>query len=586
MQGYSNRDVLLTLIGGHFMDKAVSAVKQKKTLRGTGDNWDLTVRAHHIRSSAQNKDLHLFASNLYINRTSFITFDNKSPLDDILTCPRNTFTLNQNDIKMLRENFMVLIGRICTKFCKSFQFFSDVLPDHITHRFSKEMAHQSIVIPLPILNADEKKYDDCVCILRAYENWIYEVYEQANLLNHIEDAQLPSNSAQQNESGADPLADVAVLFGGDQLTRVRFAGAKDLLAGAHTPADRFEHCSPFKPAMWHTKASLLQYSYHLLYSAQSSSEKGTLKYFREKYNRKNATPSKVLDSYEGSEELFISAGKAYIVTALIHFFGMKSVEDIPTKNMFPRNISNADASNKMSYFEKVIGDFVDQYVFQGLTNSESDDFIKNYALCFIYLTLTVLQMKDTAAEGDGDRNLLNQKLLLTVFKSLGSYSKYAIEMFNSVAQMEVMLTARRAEEFKWGFFTNWNGGEGRNIEDDLVQEICNRLSKEVVQRMGANKTIYSISKACKAIGGIKMIVEQFYRSAHIHKVSGKHAVRSSTDDEYDMIKELQLLNPFQHVQGRKHNSFLHVKRSPLLYLNIVEFHKWIEKHRKKLATRQ
>ena len=42
-----------------------------------------------------------------------------------------------------------------------------------------------------------------------------------------------------------------------------------------------------------------------------------------------------------------------------------------------------------------------------------------------------------------------------------------------------------------------------NIEDDLVQEICNRLGKEIVQRMGANKTIHSISKACKAVGGIK-----------------------------------------------------------------------------------
>ena len=33
--------------------------------------------------------------------------------------------------------------------------------------------------------------------------------------------------------------------------------------------------------------------------------------------------------------------------------------------------------------------------------------MKNYALCTIYLTLIMLQLKDTTAEADGDRNLIN-----------------------------------------------------------------------------------------------------------------------------------------------------------------------------------
>ena len=457
--------------------------------------------------------------------------DNISPLNDILTCPRSIFTLGKYEIQVLKENFKVLVARICINFCKKFKFLDDVVPKHIKHRFSSEMAKQSMIIPLPILDADEKKYSDCVRILEAYEKWIYEVYKKADALNQegikdplpsnsdrasvknplppnsgcnsVQDPlpsnldrdgvqdQLPSNSdwdgvqdplpsnsvwdgvedpsqsTTDNGGVKDPvqcidlLDNVVVSFGGDQLTRIRFDGAKDLRAGAHTPADRFEHCSPFKPAMWHTKASLLQYSYHMLYDAKSCSEKGTLKYFREKYNRKNATPNKVLDSYEGSEELFLSVGRAYIVAGLLDFFGMKSVDEMPKKNKFESNIAKADASAKKSYFDKAIGDFVDHYVFKGLPGNDDDDFVKNYALCSIFLTLVVLQMKDTASEGDGDRNLVNQKLLLTIFKSLGTYSKYAIEMFHSIAEMEVMLTQQRSEEYKWFFFSNWKGGQGK-----------------------------------------------------------------------------------------------------------------------------
>jgi len=49
-----------------------------------------------------------------------------------------------------------------------------------------------------------------------------------------------------------------------------------------------------------------------------------------------------------------------------------------------------------------------------------DDYFKNYALCFIFLAILVMQTKDTAAEGDGSRNLISQKLLLSVFKSMGA----------------------------------------------------------------------------------------------------------------------------------------------------------------------
>ncbi|CAH3190469.1 unnamed protein product [Porites lobata] len=195
--------------------------------------------------------------------------------------------------------------------------------------------------------------------------------------------------------------------------------------------------------MWHTKASLLQYTYSFLHKAESVNQIGTLKYFREKYNRRNATPSKVLDSYEGSEELFLSVGKAYIITAVLNFFGMSDLEDTPSLHKFPQNIARETTENKKKYFDDAFGKFIDKFLLQKVNANDfyNDDYVMNYALCCIFLAVLVMQMKDTAAEGDGNRNLINQKLLLSC-----------------------LLTPRLSEQFKWGFFVNWRGGFGRNIK--------------------------------------------------------------------------------------------------------------------------
>ena len=88
-----------------------------------------------------------------------------------------------------------------------------------------------------------------------------------------------------------------------------------------------------------------------------------------------------------------------------------------------------------------------------------------------------MQLKDTCAEGDGDRNNLDKKRLLLYFKSSNSFTKYSIEMFTSIAQIEAIVSEEMAEHLTWGRFVNWHGGEGKNIGNDAAQEICNDSPK-------------------------------------------------------------------------------------------------------------
>ena len=60
--------------------------------------------------------------------------------------------------------------------------------------------------------------------------------------------------------GVDPLQGLQCSFGGDQLTRVRAAGAADLRAGNDNATARFEHLKPFICEKFHTRASFVQVS--------------------------------------------------------------------------------------------------------------------------------------------------------------------------------------------------------------------------------------------------------------------------------------------------------------------------------------
>ena len=199
------------------------------------------------------------------------------------------------------------------------------------------------------------------------------------------------------------------------------------------------------------------------------------------------------------------------------------------------------------------------------------------------MTVFLMQMKDTCAEGDGERNDLNMKRLLLYFKSHSSFSKYAIEMFTAIAQRKALLSEEMAHRIRWGRFVNWVGGKGKNIECDTAQEICNRVCKNIVLGMGANKTSAAIVRASKSAAGVEQILTQFDSETGVCKKSSAHTSRSSHADEDIMIKDLKSFQPLSILPGRCHEHFKDIKSSPLEGMNMEKFCNWLDEHKKNLA---
>ena len=210
-------------------------------------------------------------------------------------------------------------------------------------------------------------------------------------------------------------------------------------------------------------------------------------------------------------------------------------------------------------------------------------FDRFYGLNMIELAVFLMQLIDTCKEGDGLRNNINKKRLLLYFKSSNSFHNYSLEMFTSIAQIEALVSEEMAHRLTWGRFVNWHGGKGRNIACDMAQEICNRVSKDVVKAMGPNKTQKAMERASKAAAGVEQIVNRLNTVSDVKRVSQAHIHKSAKEDEVMMVQDLRMIKPFERKPGRKHAHFDKIQAMPTSGLDMKILFIWLEKHKKKIA---
>ena len=318
----------------------------------------------------------------------------------------------------------------------------------------------------------------------------------------------------------------------------------------------------------------------------SGRENGTLRYFREKLQRRNVTQD--VKHYEDCEQLFISVGRSFTIEALIQFFNMENKDGRPTKNRPPYHILDV-GDHKRQYFHSVLDKFIDHFLLlpSPVPNGDEDfnpeeDFVSNYSLCLLKYFFILVDFKDAVKEGNGERLATLHKVLLPHFKSLPGFNAYAIEMLISIIQNEVFLSDAEAHNCTWASTANWKGGVGKNIEIDLFQENRNRDLKKEIKSMGANKTDKAIDRSSRASGGERQTVENFDNQVNRGIQASSHGHQSSDADEMKVLADLRVLKPFNTVPGRKHDSFQDIMGDPLATLNEAELEKWLRRHKRNL----
>ena len=182
----------------------------------------------------------------------------------------------------------------------------------------------------------------------------------------------------------------------------------------------------------------LQIIWKPLYSTMSGIDGSTMYQLRNLINRRNVVkdPS---NNFAASEDFILLLTEAHIVAAAMTVFGMASVDNKPSLEMF--NATNESSLERRKILGKatdlIVKKFVDlscQNLMDDSSNKEQgidrdDDQVQAYASKLLTLGLLLMEFSDGIREGDGVRILRCWKYFLLLFKA-NNRTNYSIEALN------------------------------------------------------------------------------------------------------------------------------------------------------------
>ena len=124
-------------------------------------------------------------------------------------------------------------------------------------------------------------------------------------------------------------------------------------------------------------------------------------------------------------------------------------------------------------------------------------------------------------------------------------------------------------------FVNTSGLPGKNIPADLHLEHLNRLCKESIRNLGANKTPRAIVRIGKSSQCIMEIQRNLSREVHASEESTSHTTRSQSGDLSKIVDVLLREKVFADGGMRCHRSFSTINCNLFAKINQKKFDVWL-----------
>ena len=166
--------------------------------------------------------------------------------------------------------------------------------------------------------------------------------------------------------------------------------------------------------------------------------------------------------------------------------------------------------------------------------------------------------------------------MFPLFKVSGR-TNYTIEAFTMLYSHAFFLSPRQADQLLWCRFVNATGWAGKNIAMDLHMEHLNRVCKDALCALGANKTPMAIQRIGKCIGVLKTVSDNFDEQTGVND-RGSHTVVSAEKDRDIIIKELVTHSIFNPRPGCCHLSFKKIDCTIFSKVSYGLMLQWMKEH--------